>query len=95
MLEAEEIAQQFHETYERLAPAFGYETREASAVPWEQVPARNKRLMIEVVANLLDQGVIVSAADHDAAKQFVVEVRSWYNEALESGLVGKIEGMKK
>jgi hypothetical protein len=34
---AEALARLFHETYERLAPEFGYETRKASAVPWEEV----------------------------------------------------------
>jgi hypothetical protein len=50
---AEDLARRFHETYERLAPQHGYETREASAKPWEQVPDTNKRLMIAVCAELL------------------------------------------
>lgn len=45
---SEQLAKLFHETYERLAPSFGYETRQDSAVPWEDVPDRNKRLMIAV-----------------------------------------------
>jgi hypothetical protein len=57
--QAEAIAQRFHEAYERLAPAHGYETREASAVPWESVPHQNKRLMTAVVRELLDSGAIV------------------------------------
>lgn len=52
------IAQKFHETYERLAPAYGYRTREASAVSWEEVPQQNKLLMVGVVASLIDNGVI-------------------------------------
>lgn len=52
------IAQNFHESYERLAPAFGYKTREASAVPWDQVPSDNKHLMIRVIEELLERGVI-------------------------------------
>lgn len=55
---AELIAMRFHETYERLAPEHGYKTREASAVPWADVPANNKALMIAVVQNLLDREVI-------------------------------------
>lgn len=55
---AEEIARRFHEEYEHLAPAYGYETRPASAVDWEDVPPQNKRLMIHVVANLLAEKVI-------------------------------------
>lgn len=55
---AEKIAQQFHETYERLAPDFGYKTRKATAVPWAEVPGQNKDLMIAVAGDLLDRGVI-------------------------------------
>lgn len=33
----EEMAEKFHETYERLAPKFGYKTRKASAAPWDKV----------------------------------------------------------
>lgn len=51
---AEKLARWFHETYERLAPAHGYKTREESAVPWEQVPATNKRLMIDVCSEIID-----------------------------------------
>lgn len=55
---AERIARAFHERYETLAPRYGYETREASAKPWEQVPAENKALMVGVVSELLSAGVI-------------------------------------
>jgi hypothetical protein len=50
---ASKLAKRFHETYERLAPSMGYETREESAVPWEEVPENNKRLMIAVCEELL------------------------------------------
>jgi hypothetical protein len=53
------IARRFHEMYERLAPSFGYETREATAVPWEDVPQGNRSLMIAVVQALLDEGTIL------------------------------------
>lgn len=52
-MKAEELARRFHETYERLAPSFGYETREASRKEWADVPDRNKRLMIAVCGELL------------------------------------------
>jgi len=55
---AHDIAREFHETYERLAPSYGYETRKESAVPWEDVPEQNKSLMVGVVADLLDRRVI-------------------------------------
>lgn len=54
----EEIAKAFHEAYERLAPEHNYETRKASAVLWEEVPEQNRFLMIAVVHELIDKGVI-------------------------------------
>ena len=48
----EEMACLFHETYEGLAPQFGYSTREASAVPWQEVPENNRRLMIAVASRV-------------------------------------------
>jgi hypothetical protein len=56
---AEYVAQCFHESYERLASKYGYETRKASAVPWDQVPEENKKLMIAVAEDLEDKGVFV------------------------------------
>jgi hypothetical protein len=58
MSRAQEIASNFHESYERQAQQFGYKTREASAVPWSDVPSANKELMIAVAQDLLDRGVI-------------------------------------
>lgn len=56
MSEAEDLARRFHETYERLALSFGYETREASAKPWSEVPENNRNLMIAVCAEILEGG---------------------------------------
>lgn len=53
------IAREFHATYERLAPSLGYKTREASAVPWEQVPVQNRELMVRTVGDLLARGIIL------------------------------------
>jgi hypothetical protein len=50
---AEELARFFHETYERLAPEYDYETRPDSRTAWEDVPEPNKRLMIAVAAEVL------------------------------------------
>jgi hypothetical protein len=55
---AQEVAAAFHESYERQAMSFGYKTRDASAVPWKNVPSANKELMIAVAQDLLDRGVI-------------------------------------
>lgn len=49
-----ELARLFHETYETLAPSFGYETREASRKPWEDVPEKNKKLMVAVCEKILE-----------------------------------------
>lgn len=64
--EAEALAQRFHETYERLAPSFGYETREASAKPWADVPDQNKRLMIAVCGEILTATPSAPPADLEA-----------------------------
>lgn len=49
-----EIAKKFHEIYERLASSFSYKTRKASATTWENVPIKNKKLMIATVREILD-----------------------------------------
>jgi hypothetical protein len=51
--DAESVARLFHETYERLAPYYNYETRKETQKPWEQVPEPNKRLMIAVATEVL------------------------------------------
>jgi hypothetical protein len=52
------IASQFHDTYERLAPEHGYETREGSRKPWGDVPDNNRALMRATVRHLLRAGII-------------------------------------
>lgn len=47
------LAQKFHEAYERLAPEFGYKTREASAKPWDEVPKQNRQLMVAVMEEVM------------------------------------------
>jgi hypothetical protein len=55
---AELIAGIFHATYETLAPEHGYTAREATCVDWQDVPEPNRSLMIAVVRNMLNSGVI-------------------------------------
>jgi hypothetical protein len=76
MPNAEAVAKLFHETYERLAPAFGYETREATRVPWDRLPECNKNLMIAATAEVLamlypsqEAPTSTSAPDEHAAEQ--------------------------
>lgn len=56
----EEMAQAFHEAYERLAGDFGYKTRAESAVPWADVPEANKALMVATIRNvMIEQGLTI------------------------------------
>lgn len=55
MIDPEGLARLFHETYERLAPEHGYETRRDSAVPWDDVPENNRRLMVATAFRVLLQ----------------------------------------
>lgn len=50
----ERLAAVFHKAYERLAHRFGYKTRAASNGRWEQVPDKNKRLMIATCRAVID-----------------------------------------
>lgn len=52
------IAQAFHEAYERLAWERGYETREESRVPWDEVPDANRHLMVDTAKVLIAGGFI-------------------------------------
>ena len=58
---AEELAKKFHETYERLASSFDYETRKESAVSWSEVPENNKELMIAVCKEILEKQQAIHA----------------------------------
>lgn len=53
-MDAEELANFFHDNYEALAPKFNYQTQAESAVPWQQVPENNRQLMIAVCSKVLD-----------------------------------------
>jgi predicted RNA-binding protein Jag len=50
---AEELARFFHETYERLAPEYDYETKPESRTAWEDVPETNRKLMIATAGEVL------------------------------------------
>jgi len=67
MDQAEELAKIFHDLYEKMAPTFDYQTQDASAVPWEDVPANNKQLMIAVCREILQHNRdLFTTAPHDA-----------------------------
>jgi hypothetical protein len=58
-------------TPERLAPEYGYRTREASAKPWSEVPEQNRALM---TATCVD--VLAAIRPHVAAEA-LREAASW------------------
>lgn len=74
---AEALAQAFHENYERLAPSFGYETRNDSAVEWADVPEPNKSLMIAVAAALIEQGRVSRDAEVAELKAKIAGLEVW------------------
>jgi hypothetical protein len=62
-LTAELLARTFHDSYERLAPSFGYDTRDDSRQPWEQVPEQNRKLMVATAEAVIAQlGLVASGA---------------------------------
>ncbi len=56
-MDSEALAKLFHETYERLAPDYGYATRPETARSWEEIPedSPNKRLMMAVAGEVLEK----------------------------------------
>ena len=44
-----QVARLFHEHYERLAPEYGYETKEESQVDFDDLEVNHRRLMIATV----------------------------------------------
>lgn len=84
--DAERIARAFHETYERLAPAHGYETRKASAVPWADVPDRNRALMVAVVAELLDRDVFDVDPPEDSPMAEMDRVEFYARPAVQAAI---------
>ena len=73
MKNAEQLAEKFHNTYERLAPEHGYETRKESAGAWEDVPENNKRLMIAVCQE-------IEGEELEPLRQLVRDFEAWAME---------------
>ena len=66
-----ELAVLFHSTYERLAPAFGWRTKKGCNVPFEQLPQRNKALMLatcQTVLNALQEQLSPALPAHNSTK---------------------------
>jgi len=75
----DQLACLFHETYERLAPDYGYRTRKASAVPWEDVPAVNRALMVAVASEVLlaIEAMATPDADLEAVEATQAAADAW------------------
>lgn len=54
----EGIARAFHDRYEAEARRAGWSTQASTRVPFEQLPEANRKTMLRVVSDLLDEGVI-------------------------------------
>jgi hypothetical protein len=94
--DGEGLARLFHEAYERLAPEYGYKTREASAVPWEKVPENNKRLMIATVAAVAPD--IASAAVTRCAQDLLdwaatIERGNVYDDDLRASMARELRSL--
>jgi hypothetical protein len=50
---AEELAQLFHETYERLAPGFGWNGPRVTRCAWPDLPPNNRLLMVATAAEVI------------------------------------------
>ena len=50
----EQLAELFHETYERLAPAFGWKTKKGCHCKFSELPQRNRALMIATCQTVLN-----------------------------------------
>jgi len=92
IIKAEEIAELFHNTYESLAPAYGYETRQDTKNFDPNSP--NGKLMIavsKVVSTRIYNQVIDRVEEILGKKRLPTEkpnsMRDGYNEALDD--VGK------
>jgi hypothetical protein len=49
----EEMARKFHETYEHLAPMYGYKTRKGSRVAWEDLSEPLRQLMVATCREII------------------------------------------
>ena len=54
-MNAEQVAQWFHENYEAMAPSFGWKTQDASRTSWDSLPLANRDLMIETVKAVFEK----------------------------------------
>jgi len=74
------LAERFHETYELLAPSHGYETRGDSRVPFDELPASSRSLLVATVG-----AVVLPAIDlvqSNVAEGALATIRRMEREAI-------------
>jgi hypothetical protein len=54
----EDIAKVFHYSYAMFAPALGWAPQEGTSGRWEDLPDANRQLMLVVVTDMLNRGII-------------------------------------
>lgn len=89
LIAAEDLARQFHETYERLAPTFNWDTQEASREPWDNLPDNQRDLMVAVIEEL---GPLFNSVVHDCcvvAAPHTMTVDEWLAIGRDAGFVAK------
>jgi hypothetical protein len=69
----EEIASDFHEVWEELAPSHGHATQEATRVPWHDLPESIRKLTMEVVEEVLKRTVDKVDNAEKAKDQILIE----------------------
>ena len=52
-MNAERLARLIHETYERLAPGYGWHSNRPTACAWPDLPPNNQALMVATAAEVL------------------------------------------
>ncbi len=88
LVDAEELARAFHESYERLAPQYNYRTRRGSAVPWEDVPESNRRLMIATAGEVINR---IRAEDRRIEALAEAELGESWSQELDSSAPVTVE----
>ena len=96
--DVEALARSFHESYERLAPQFGYETRQETRK--FDAASDNGRLMIAVCAELLNEARNTPAPSAQGetleTMGVLLELCAWCDTLWESGRYNEVgTGMVK
>ncbi len=87
-MEALDLAILFHETYERLAPNFGYETRTETRTFDPTTP--NGRLMVAVCGEILNGVKVLDLADSLHIASSIMERLKTEFQQLPEGVIARL-----